>query len=76
MLMTWNVFSNTKFNFKRIEALFYKSEINNYGVYVVNKETRKEQICTFLRRGDVLLLTHTSTVANQKIQILQTVIML
>ena len=76
MLMTWNVFSNTKFNFKCIEALLYKSEINNYGVYVVNKETRKEQICTFLRRGDVLLLTHTSKVANQKIQILQTVIML
>ena len=40
--MTLNVFSNTKLNFDFIEALFYKIEINNYGVYVVKKETSKE----------------------------------
>ena len=40
--MTLNILSSTKFNFDCIEALFYKSKINNYSVYVVKKETRKE----------------------------------
>ena len=46
MIMTWNVFSNIRFNFDFIEALFYNSK-NKCGFYVVKKETRKEDFVHF-----------------------------
>ena len=33
--------------FNCTEALFYKSKINSYGIYIVNKETRKEDFVHF-----------------------------
>ena len=47
MLITWNIFSTFKFNFDCNEALFYKSKIYSYGVYVSKKEKRKEHFVCF-----------------------------
>ena len=76
MLMTLNAYSVFRFNFDCIGALLYRSKINIYGVYVVKKETMKDNFIHFLRKGYVLLVTHTSKVANQIILMHQTVIML
>ena len=47
MLMTLNVFSNSKFNFDCTEALFYRSKINIHGVYVIKKKKREEGLIQF-----------------------------
>ena len=45
-------------------------------VFMLSRRKQGRNIFTFLIRGDVLLLTHTSKAANQIIRIHQTVIML
>ena len=47
MLMTLDIFSNLKFNFDCLEALFYKNKVNKYGVDIVKKETRQEDVISF-----------------------------
>ena len=42
MLMTLKVFSNFKFNFYWTVAIFYRSKMNGYGVYVLKRENRQE----------------------------------
>ena len=76
MLMTLNIFSIFRFSFNFTEAIFHKNKIYSYGNYVVKKETKKGTFCIFLKKWAVLLFTHTSTAANQKIRIIQTVIMI
>ena len=40
-------FSIFKLNFDCTKAIFYKSKINSYGIYVPKKETRKEDFIHF-----------------------------
>ena len=73
--MALKVFSILNSNSDCIEALLKKSKKKLWCLR--HQKGIKEGIfSTFIRRGDVLLLTKMSTVVNQIIQIHQTVIML
>ena len=62
--MILNFLSNFKFYCDCNEGIFKKSNINIHGVYVV-MEKHGRKVFPSLRGGDVLMLTHMSTVANK-----------
>ena len=42
MIMTFNVFSNFKFNLYCTKAMFYRSKINGCGVYIIKRKKGEE----------------------------------
>ena len=60
--MTLDFLSNFKFYFDSTEGLFYKSKINNHGVYVVRKKTWSEGFPKSKKRRCTTITSHVNSI--------------